>query len=353
MRNRQRVCVAILIVLFSVVCAFSQDPGIQPPGPALEKPVFITGQVVLADGTPFTESVTIQITCDTWARTETYTDLRGSFSFDLSRTLSNSRPQPANSSADAAGIDFSSWKDCVVQAMYPGFSSERLDFRISPLDRGVVDVGKVRMHQLNPGAGSSLSVTSMAAPKRARKAFEKGFRLEREAKWSESARQLKEAVETYPQYAAAWEEMGRVQYINHDFVSARHSFEQAMASDPKYIKPYLGLAQLAMDAQQWQELVNVSGKALTLNSADFPGLWLLNALGHYQLHHYDTAEKSTRNGMQADSQHRVQGFEVLLGKIQTKLQTFVASHTGLSRPIRLGIFPEVIAESSSTEFGLH
>ena len=113
----------------------------------------------------------------------------------------------------------------------------------------------------------------------------------------------------------AWFDLGRVQLRNNEPAPARHSFEQAIAADPKYVNPYRGIAELETRQKQWPELVKVTGQVLALNPVNFPDAWLLNALGNYYLHNFPEAEKSARQGMKVDDQHQVPKLEYLLGMI--------------------------------------
>ena len=83
---------------------------------------------------------------------------------------------------------------------------------------------------------------------------------------------------------------------------ARHSFEQSIAADPKYVNPYRGLAELDTQQKQWQPLVTVTDQLLALNPVSFPDAWLRNALGNYYLGNFAEAEKSARQGMKVDDQ---------------------------------------------------
>src|SRR5262249_52273527 len=132
---------------------------------------------------------------------------------------------------------------------------------------------------------------------------------------ADAQKSFEKAVEIYPQYAVAWTELGHLQYMNHDDISARHSFEQALAADSKYAKPYLGLARLSVDKQQWQSVVDITDKLLALNSVDFPSAWFLNSAAYFNLKNLDAAEKSAVNGMKVDPDHHYPRLEHLMGVI--------------------------------------
>src|SRR5512134_821096 len=57
----------------------------QPTFQEMRRPVFLTGKVIMEDGTPPPDSVTIERMCNGLARPEGYTDSKGRFSIELGR----------------------------------------------------------------------------------------------------------------------------------------------------------------------------------------------------------------------------------------------------------------------------
>src|SRR5262249_17345219 len=148
---------------------------------------FITGQVVISDGTRLSESVAIQIVCSGRLRAELYSDTLGNFNFDLARLEGIFGPQPSDVAPMAPSVSHGSeWDDCSAGAVLAGFSSESVEFGPHLREMGVADIGNIRLHPTNPGAKTSLSVSSLLAPKSARKAMDKGLKLEEQKKWPEA-----------------------------------------------------------------------------------------------------------------------------------------------------------------------
>ena len=112
--------------------------------------------------------------------------------------------------------------------------------------------------------------------------------------------------------------MGHVQLQRNDPLGARHSFQQSIAADSKYLNPYLGLTQLAQREQNWHELAEISDKLLALNPVSFPNVWFSNSVANYFLQSFAAAEKSARNGLQVDTERRVPKLEYLLGLVLLK-----------------------------------
>src|SRR6476646_4548003 len=164
----------------------------------------------------------------------------------------------------AAGSQGSSlrrdWRECEVLAVLPCFTSQAIDLSSRLTTFETADIGKLVLHRVGQVDGITVSATSAMAPKDAQKAYEKGHDKANKQKWDEARQQLTKAVEIYPRYAAAWFDLGRVQLQSNDIVSARHSFEQSVAADPKYVNPYRGLAELETREQKWPELVTVTGQ---------------------------------------------------------------------------------------------
>jgi tetratricopeptide (TPR) repeat protein len=152
-------------------------------------------------------------------------------------------------------------------------------------------------------------------------------------------------VEIYPRYAVAWFDLGRLQLRSNDAGSARHSFEQSIAADPKYVNPYRGLAELDTRQQLWPDLVTVTTQLLALNPVNFPDAWLRNALGNYYVHNVAEAEKSARQGMKVDDQHQVPRLEYLLGIILAQKREYQEAATHIQNYLKVATQPSDIEDA--------
>ncbi len=282
--------------------------------------MFLSGAVVVDDGTPLTEPAAIQTICKGVKRVETHTDSHGGFSFEFANRLTPTSGEvvtdsdiawPSSPSGRGNQRD---WRDCEIQAVLPGFVSEtiQLSTRFSGFESS--DVGRLVLHRMGQVEGFTISATSAMAPDKARKAFEKGREDEKNSKWDAAQKNLERAVQLYPRYAAAWLELGRVQAQKNEAAAARESFNQALQADPKFVSPYEELARLAAHDQQWQEVADVTNKLVALNPL-LPRAWFLNAIADYYLQKWEAAEKSVRQGIKIDDEHRIPKMEYLLAMI--------------------------------------
>lgn len=124
--------------------------------------------------------------------------------------------------------------------------------------------------------GSAVSATSLAAPKKARAAFDKA--IKEIAKGSSAhldiARQhLEKSVAEYPEYAAAWTKLGQVKADIGDPVGAIVALEKSIELDERYLAPYAALVWLYMDKGDWDHATELTKFVLDINPADAKMRW--------------------------------------------------------------------------------
>ena len=349
-----------LLLLISALTASAQTgggrgastrPRVTIPDTTPDTTIFLSGKVVLDDGTAPTESATIQTVCKGQKRNETHTDSHGGFSFQFGGHPPNSNEgqydtdDNPRSTSQQGRTERRDLHDCDLQAALNGFTSDSisLDGRFS--GEGSADVGRIVLHRLTGVQGFTISATSAQAPEAAKKALEKGQDQEKNGQWDDAQKSLEKAVAVFPMYAVAWFELGSVQLHKNDRAGARHSFEQSIAADAKYVNPYHGLTQLALQAQNWQELADFSQKLLALDPVSFPQAWLSNAIGNYYLRNFAAAEISARRGLQIDTEHRVAKLEYLLGVILIKKPDYLEAAQHLRAFLKLTAKPSEVAEA--------
>jgi len=307
------------------------------PNPNLiQRPILLVGKVMMDDGTPPPDSVTVQLVCRANPRAIAYTDSKGGFSADLGSRMngavmmdateswsgSMANPSGAGSrSGSGSGISERDLLGCAVQASLPGFRSDQVNLGShKSLDNP--DIGTIILHRLGNVEGLTISATSRMAPKDAQKAFEKGRNEVKKQKWENGEKEFEKAVAVYPKYAAAWFELGLVQEEKKNEEAARKSYAQALAADSKFVSPLLSLAAMAMREQKWQEAADYTGRLLQLNPVDFPQAWYFNSVANYYLKKMDTAEKSAREGISRDTAHRYAKMNQVLGVVLAQKQDF-------------------------------
>lgn len=293
-------CLVLLLGVSSLAQRRGPTRGSIPPAPppgintSSSGSLFLSGKVVIADGSQLTEPAAIQSICRGQKHTEAYTDSHGSFSFEIGRAVNANSAGLADADTSWSSTNTRSRDlgDCDLQASLAGFASDSVALASKIAMGQSNDVGRIVLHRLEKVEGLTISATSAAAPGAARKAYEKGRKEEAKQNWNQAQQAFEKAVALYPRYAVAWCELGRVQQEENDPAAARRAFTQSISADPQYVNPYRGLAQLAAMGRQWSELVEVTTKLLALNPVNFPDAWFFNALGYYNQHILESAEKA-------------------------------------------------------------
>ncbi len=152
-------------------------------------------------------------------------------------------------------------------------------------------------------------------PREARRAFEAGEAAVKARRASEAADDFERAVRIFPGYAEAWCELGKERLESGQSDGARQAFDEAIRADSNYTDAYLMLAVLEQGARNWKRLVEVTDKLLRLDAIDLPQAWLLNAVGNYNSHNFEAAERSAREAGRLDSRQKLADARRLLGLI--------------------------------------
>jgi tetratricopeptide (TPR) repeat protein len=328
----------------------SRTPTITPsptqtPQPVTPpQPIFVSGRVMLSDGTPPPDPVVIERLCGGGSpKAEGYTDSKGYFGFEVGRQNSGilqdasqggfgSDPFSASASGSMLGggnVSAGMGSDqrlmtCELRARLAGYRSQS----VSLANRRAMDnpdIGIILLHRIGASEGSLVTATIASAPKDSRKAYEKGLDLLKKKKPAEAAKEFEKAVSLYPRHAGAWHELGKLQFDDNQPEAARASFAKAIEADPKYVGPYLSIAVLELRAAHWRELADITDTTVKLDPFDYPQAFFLNAVAHYNLKELDAAEKSARTADQLDTRRQYPQNLQLLGLILAQRQDFAGA----------------------------
>jgi tetratricopeptide (TPR) repeat protein len=203
---------------------------------------------------------------------------------------------------------------CELRASVVGFRSDRISLSgHRALDNS--DVGTIFLHRLANVEGTSVSATALNAPKDAVKAYEKGVQSLHKMKLDDAAKELGKAVQIDPKYANAWLDLGRVQLQRNMPDAARESFKKATDADAKLVDPWVELGILASESANWPDAAQYLDRALKLDPVDYPQLWYADAVAGYNVKNLDVAERSAREALKADPEHRNPKADQLLGNV--------------------------------------
>ncbi len=313
------------------------------PGP---RDIFLTGNVVTGDGVPPPERVAIERVCSNKIVRLGYTDAKGFFSVQLMET--NPVLQDVSSSAMDAyagrgvapptttdvgiqpaglpvglGDGLTTMAGCELRGRLAGFQSTSVMIVVTG-DLQTLNLGTIVLLK-GQEQGSTVSATSVNAPKEARKAYEKASAHLQKHKLPEAQAELERAVKLYPQYAAAWTSLGGLHQQQNRLDLARGAFSQAQAADDKFVPAYVGLAAVAVRQSQWAEAEQFSARATQLDGVDFPVAFFYNAVANFELGQLAPAEKSARMAERLDGRHSMPQVLLLQGAILAEKRDYAGA----------------------------
>ncbi len=294
----------------------------QQQAPRMQRPIFLSGKVVLDNGEVPPEPATIIRICNGQRFPESYTDRKGGFSFQVGGdpTVAITDASVGGFGARGAGgagggSPFGSFggvgggsmgggdlsvdmTGCELVAELPGFRSDSITLgRRRAMDNP--DIGVIVLHSLGGPTSSIVSATTLQAPKKAKASYDKAMRemTKKNGKPDKAANELEKAVAEYPRFASAWTLLGDTRAKMNDADGAREAYEKAVEADPDYLRPYPALVQLAVEAKDWQRTSELSEKMLSLN----PGITQVRyyqAVAQFSLGNLDDA-RSTAMAIQS------------------------------------------------------
>lgn len=306
------------------------DPFGRTQDPFGNRPIYLSGKVVLSDGGPAPIETVIERVCNGQPIPEGYVNTKGEFNIQLGRnsqlfsdastsSWGGADPFGRGNSGGIAGPGGSAINErdligCEIRATLPGYRSNIVQLAgRRMLDNP--DVGTIVLTRLAKVEGFTISATTLNAPKDAKKSYDKGVSELRKDKAEKSLAHFDKAIALHPTYAVAWYERGRALESLKKFDEAIASYDKAIESDSKYLSPYLRLASIAAMNNDWEKTEQYSATAIRMNPVDFPYAYYLNALSNLQLQNFTKAEESATEAQKMDPGNRMTRLDYFLALI--------------------------------------
>lgn len=312
----------------------SNSPLSTSPIDRTASPLFISGKVLLEGGGPLPEPVPIERVCNGTTRREAYADTKGQFGFqlggsnftfqDASEDDSHTSPGLQSGNGSNNGLKQNDLTGCELRAVLAGYQSTSIILQTLAGESFQYEVGTILLKRIGNAPGTTISVTSMAAPKGAMHAYEKAQKM-MAAKPAEAEKELNKAIKSYPRFAAAWTLLGDIHREHNQFDAAREEYAQAIAADPQFVNPNYGLAIIAVQQKKWDEVIRFSDQVIKLNPVAFPMAYFFNAAANYNLQKLAPAEESAKRFKSMDTQHSHPDVCLLLSYLYSAKQDYVGA----------------------------
>jgi tetratricopeptide (TPR) repeat protein len=131
---------------------------------------------------------------------------------------------------------------------------------------------------------------------------------------AKASKDLQDAVEQYPEFAAAWQRLGTLKLDLNDTNGASEAFRKAIAADPNFVPPCVSLASLELQLRKPDEAVKLADQALKL-APDLPEAHYYRGLANLSLGRHDDAEASLLVVQRSAEANRFPRTHVALGGI--------------------------------------
>lgn len=315
----------------------------QPVQPDMNFVMFLSGRVATADGTPVPHDASVEMVCNEKVRQKAYAAPGGAFSMQLGSgsrndSMLDASDDPASQPIGSAqpylgGIPPHDFAKCELRASAAGFHSNRRSLMdLTPSDRNV-DVGAIVMERITKVKGATISAAPYKAPANARKAYEKGLQAEKNGKLADARKYFEQAVDLNPSYASAWFRLGTVLEKGNETDSARAAYTKAAAIDTHFLPPYLSLASMAYEAQDWTGVLQFTGHVIDVDPLSYgdesvyvvdldewspADAYFYNAVANYKLDRIKEAEKSAVKAEHVDLLMRAPELHLQLAEIFTR-----------------------------------
>ena len=325
--------------------------------------MILLGRVATSDGSALPNDTLVERVCDGKVRQQVHATLGGEFNMQLA-------PQPGallDASGDtgsdlpsqrgvnrnpslAMGISRYELTKCELRASANGFHPRTISLlELSP-SGGTVDVGAIVVGRAGEVKGATVDVTSFKAPPNARKAYERGLQAGRNDRLSEAQKHFERAVEIYPDYESAWFQLGVVFQRENKKESAWTAYAQATAVNTKFLPPYVALASMAFDAQNWTEVLRLTNHVMDLDplshalAAEYildldewnpVAAYYYNAVGNYMLNKIEEAQKSALKAQHLDLRPYFPQVHALLAEIYVQKKQYALAASELQTFLEL------------------
>lgn len=304
------------------------------------RPLYLTGKVVMLGGAALPNMVQVQLKCNGSVRATVYSSTEGNFSFTLGGTVAKSGSMDASLGGptfSTGGISLSSERDadrfrraglgtdlgfgrvdlstCICEALLSGYENQPVHLGIRSVFDSP-DIGELTLYPLGEIKGTTVSLNSLNAPKKAVKLLEKANKeLEKEkVDYKKVEKNLLKATEAFPAYAEAWQLLGEVRLLQGNESEARAALQEAMETDPDFVPPYLVMGELEIHANRWEKAAEFMKKAIDLNPYLAHAHYFF-ALANYYLKEDQKAENSLLRVQQSPDAGLFPASHYLLGGI--------------------------------------
>lgn len=185
-----------------------------------------------------------------------------------------------------------------VRASGPNIETATYDLRIMPDEQLHVETFQLRPVSLgtappNSTSDPAVSVLDLGAPPKAQKEVVQATQALKKQNWAEARKHCEKAIEIYPQFVSAYNELGVILIRLAERSKAREVLQKAISLDPNYAHAYMNLARMDATDHMFAEAEELLKKTVSIDTRNAEALFLL-ANAQFENGHYDDAIATAR-----------------------------------------------------------
>jgi tetratricopeptide (TPR) repeat protein len=161
----------------------------------------------------------------------------------------------------------------------------------------------------------SVGVGDLQVPEKTQREYADGCAALRNRKMAAAEGHLRKAVNQYAKYSAAWVLLGQVLVVQQKTEEARHACSQPLTASSNYLPAYLCLTDISVRLKNWDEVLQLSTRALEVDSTTDAAAYGYNAMANLNLHRLPEAEKSALKALEIDRNRTEPRTHYLLAQI--------------------------------------
>jgi tetratricopeptide (TPR) repeat protein len=161
----------------------------------------------------------------------------------------------------------------------------------------------------------TVSAKRLAVPGKATSEFQKGCSAFKAKKFLEAEDHLRRAVDLYQDYSAAWVVLGQVLDEQKKQDDAHVACWKAREVDPTYVAAYLCLADFAANDSDWNQVLDLANRALSIDPTGNPYAFYYAAAAGLHLKQVAQAEVYSQAALKLDEWHHMPQLHLLLAQV--------------------------------------
>lgn len=147
-----------------------------------------------------------------------------------------------------------------------------------------------------------VSAAELNVPEKARKELDKANEAMAQQDWKKALERLNKAIAIYPQYAAAYNNLGVVYSRTNDYVHEQEALEKAIRLNAHFAPAFENLGKLCIRQKDFPRAESLLEQAASVDPTNTGSLMLL-AEAQYMVQHYDAAIASAHQAHDASQPH--------------------------------------------------